>query len=184
MSMMSLRLIRARVVHWATPRGLRAYRQAPEGSMLQHGGCYVDCVSLLAKGPSVSQRLLSTTSASTPLIDATIADVCEWAGRELGEQGAGLSDANVDILRRHEINGGSLLSLTDAELHSVGMPLGARKDLLTAVALLKGFPGAQLGCNKLSVGVVNTPFCLVLQSTPACRVQLADLRNLVVPKRI
>lgn len=86
--------------------------------------------------PGVSQS--SSTAASRA---STVAEVCEWAGREVNERGAGLEDDAVKILRREGIRGSSLFKLTDAELHSVGMTLGARKDLLAAVALLTKLPG-------------------------------------------
>ena len=39
---------------------------------------------------------------------ASVDDVCAWAARDVSEGGAGLSDANVDILRVQEIDGAVL----------------------------------------------------------------------------
>lgn len=63
----------------------------------------------------------------------------------MSQGGAGLSDASVKILLREEIKGTALFKLTDAKLVVVGMPLGAREDLLAAVALLCELPGE---CNN------------------------------------
>ena len=120
----------ARVVHWAAPQGLCAYR-------LQHRVRYPDSAALQTRNSWAPRRELSSVSTAVASTISTVAEVCEWAGRGVDKRGAGLSEAAVNILQREEINGGSLFNLSDAELHSVGMSLGARKDLLAAVTLLK-----------------------------------------------
>ena len=75
---------------------------------------------------------------------SSVDEVCKWAGCAVTAGGAGLSDASVAILRREEIKGTNLFELTDQELKVIGMFLGARKDLLAAVALLREPKGARL----------------------------------------
>jgi hypothetical protein len=85
------------------------------------------------------QRGISNVSSLEHALSstATIAEVCEWAGRQVGDRGAGLSDSNVSILLREEINGVSLFKLTDEKLKGACMTLGARDVLLAAVELLR-----------------------------------------------
>jgi hypothetical protein len=76
--------------------------------------------------------------------------VCEWASRDATIGGVGLSNGSVDILRREEIKGSSLFQLTDEALKEGGMPLGARIDLLAAVALLQEPQGThERTCNSV-----------------------------------
>ena len=74
--------------------------------------------------------------ATRDSVASTVAEVCAWAGRDSTRGGAGLDGDDIAILRREKIEGDSLFALTDAELKDVGLPLGTRKRLLAAVALL------------------------------------------------
>ena len=71
---------------------------------------------------------------------ATVVDVCAWAARGVSEGGAGLGDANVDVLRVQEIDGEVLFALTHADLEKV-MVLGPRKKLLAAIERIRKLPG-------------------------------------------
>jgi len=72
---------------------------------------------------------------------ATVDDVCAWAARRVSEGGAGLSDANADILRVQEIDGEVLFVLTEADLEKV-MVLGPRKKLIAAIERIRKLTGS------------------------------------------
>lgn len=63
---------------------------------------------------------------------STIEGVCAWA------LSVGLDEDDSGILRREKIDGASLFEVSDADLLSVKMALGARKKLLSALGLIRG----------------------------------------------
>lgn len=134
--------------------GARALQLASQGlcaCRLHHAVRCTNSAVLQTGSSLASRRDLAYSSAVVASTSSTVAEVCEWAGRAVAERGAGLSDTDVDILQREKISGGSLFTLTDAELQSVGFTLGARKDLLAAVALLKDPQGTRLLLSCASV---------------------------------
>lgn len=116
--------------------------------------------------------------ASNPAIsDASTVDaVCAWAARAVAEGGVGISAANVDILRRQEIDGEVLFNLTDAELEKDGMVRGPRKKLLAAVDRFRGPPGG--GGLAGAATATAVPSFQVGQSAAGIAEVLSELRAL------
>ena len=97
--------------------------------------------------------------APTVSARSTITEVCEWASREATQGGVGLSSRNVSILRREEIEGTVLFTLTDAELKESGMSLGARKKLLNAITILQEPQGELIQPCDLSASQIIGAMC-------------------------
>ena len=105
-------------------------------------------ISLGRLGVRVRGLSVSNSGASTITEASTIDDVCKWTGLPVSIGGVGLDQEDIAILRGQKIKGSSLFELKDAELAAIGLSLGARKDLLTAIALLrepKGLPSHRAG---------------------------------------
>lgn len=100
--------------------------------------------------------VLQPSDASAPSLVSTVEAVCAWATRSVAEGGAGLSAENVSILRHHEIDGGVLLSLTEAKLEKVLLLLGPREKLLAAIDRIRQPPGTRLCVIEMSVRSAHT----------------------------
>lgn len=116
-------------------------------------------------------------------VASTVAEVCAWAGRDSTRGGAGLDGDDVAILRREKIEGDSLFALTDAELKEVGLPLGTRKRLLAAVALLRA--GDLDGTAFVAIIPRVSPGSVILMQRPlALRLGLQSILALHCPPRL
>lgn len=125
-------------------------------------------------GHSVSDsgsKYCNPTGASTVTKASTIDDVCKWTGLPVSIGGVGLDQEDIAILRRQKIKGSSLFELKDAELAGIGLSLGARKDLLAAIALLREPKGAQshrAWLMTLSPACARTPSPLICSLPAVC----------------
>lgn len=108
-------------------------------------------------------RHFSRPSLAAVTPGSSIEEVCAWAAT------TGLSAKSVDILPREEIDGAALFNLTDAVLEKMGMVVGARMNLLAAVARIRS--ECLLRPVYLLVHVMPSILHLCMRSRPSRRLR-------------